>query len=94
MSIDYVTVGFESSDFATFKTRRQDKSTTEGTLLIDNAKYDLRLPISGPGSVDNFLIAITNAYFSDGSFEDYLLNIKELRLPDGRYQKLVYKYDL
>ena len=91
LSIDYVTVGFESSDFATFKTRRQDKSATEGTLLIDNAKYDLRLPISGPGSVDNFLIAITNAYFSDGSFENYLVNINELRLPDGRYQKLVYK---
>jgi len=91
LTIDFVTVGFKSSDFATFKVEKQDESFTEGTLLIDQSKYDLRLPISGPGSVENFLVAITNTYFSDGNFDDHLVNVSELELPVGRYQKTSYK---
>jgi len=91
LNVDYVTVGFESSDFATFKVDEQDESSTEGTLFIDQSKYNLRLPISGPGTVENFLIAITNTYFSDGNFDDYLVNVSELDLPVGRYQKTIYK---
>ena len=54
--------------------------------MIDDKKYDLSLPISGPGTIENFLIAITNVYFSSDNFDENLKNIQYLQLPDGRYQ--------
>ena len=86
LEVDYVTVGFESSDFATFNIHDQNNSYTTGTLRIDDQKYDLSLPISGPGTIENFLLAITNVYFSSDNFDENLDNINNLKLPDGRYQ--------
>ena len=43
LEVDHVTVGFESSDFATFNTYEQNNSSTTGSLMIDDKKYDLSL---------------------------------------------------
>lgn len=88
LDIDFVTVGFRSSDFASFNVHQQDSFSTEGELLIDGKKYNLLLPISGPGAIENFLIAITNTYYLQNSFEDSLNNIKHLCFPEGRYQSI------
>ena len=86
LNIDFVTVGFNTKDFASFEVINQKPNTTEGKLTIDGQRYNLRLPISGPGVVENFLIAITNAYFSTESFSSTLENIDKLTNPEGRYQ--------
>jgi UDP-N-acetylmuramoyl-L-alanyl-D-glutamate--2,6-diaminopimelate ligase len=86
LNIDFVTVGFSSKDFASFEVINQKADVTEGSLTIDGHMYDLKLPISGPGIVENFLIAVTNAYFSTESFSSTLENIERLTYPEGRYQ--------
>jgi len=86
LNIDFVTVGFSSKDFSSFEIINQKANTTEGKLNIDGDTYDLRLPISGPGILENFLIAITNAYFSSEPFSTTLDNIEKLTYPEGRYQ--------
>ena len=88
IDIDFVTVGFRSSDFASFNIHQQDTHSTEGELLIDGKKYKVTLPISGPGVVENFLIAISNTYFLNTSFEKALNNIQNLSLPEGRYHSI------
>ena len=88
IDIDFVTVGFRSSDFASFNIHQQDPYSTEGELVIDGKKYKLILPISGPGVVENFLIAISNTYYLNNCFEDALNNIQNLSLPEGRYQSI------
>jgi len=86
LNIDFVTVGFSDKDFSSFEIINQKANTTEGKLNIDGYIYDLKLPISGPGIVENFLIAVTNAYFSSESFNTTLDNIEKLTYPEGRYQ--------
>ena len=86
LNIDYVTVGFNSKDFSSFQVTNQEAHTTEGNLTIDGNRYDLQIPLSGPGMLENFLVAITNAYFSNQSFSYTLENIQNLTYPEGRYQ--------
>lgn len=86
LNIDYVTVGFNSKDFSSFQVTNQEAHTTEGKLTIDGKIYDLQMPLSGPGMLENFLVAITNAYFSNQSFSYTLENIQNLTYPEGRYQ--------
>ena len=86
LNIDYVTVGFNSKDFSSFQVTNQEAHTTEGNLTIDGNRYDLQIPLSGPGMLENFLVAITNAYFSNQSFSYTLGNIQNLTYPEGRYQ--------
>jgi len=88
IDIDFVSVGFRRSDFAYFDILHQDSLSTKGELSIDGKKYKISLPISGPGVVENFLIAISNTYFLNNSFEKALSNIENLRFPEGRYQSI------
>ena len=76
IDIDFVSVGFRKSDFAFFNVLHEDSSSTKGELSIDGKKYKISLPISGPGVIENFLIAISNTYLLNNSFEDALSNIK------------------
>ncbi len=85
-------IGFTKKNNLYIKKINITKENYELNFEIEGKKYDITVPLSGPESHLNYLLALSMAYSSEVNDIDSLLELSNtLKNPKGRYEIISYK---